>query len=50
MKSVILSNAGNSAKFEITDFKLHATIVTLFTKDSVNLMKQLSEGFKRSVY
>ena len=34
-----MSSAENSAKFEITD-----------AKDSVNLTKQLSEGFKRSVY
>ena len=39
-----------TAKFEITDAKLHVPIVTLSTKDSVNLAKQLSEGFKRSVY
>ena len=45
-----MSSAGDSAKFEITDAKLHAPIVTLSTKDSVNLTKQLSEGFKRSVY
>ena len=30
--------------------KLHVSIVTLSTKDSVNLTKQLSKGFKRSVY
>ena len=29
---------------------MHVSIVTLSTKDSVNLAKQLSEGFKRSVY
>ena len=45
-----LSSDGNSSKFEITDAKLHVPIVTLSTKDSVNLTKQLSEGFKRSVY
>ena len=45
-----MSSAGDSAKFEITDAKLHVPIVTLSTKDSVNLTKQLSEGFKRSVY
>ena len=44
-----MSSAGNSAECEITDAKLHVTIVTLSTKDSVNLTKQLSEGFKRSV-
>ena len=43
-------SAGNSAKFKITDSKLHILIVTLSTKENVNLTKQLSEGFKRSVY
>ena len=32
------------------DAKLHAPIVTLSTKDNVNLTKQLNDGFKRSVY
>ena len=46
----ILSSAGNYAKFERTDAKLHVPIVILSTRDSVNLTKQISEGFKRSVY
>ena len=46
----ILSSAGDSAKVEITDAKLHVPIVTLSTKDSANLVTQLKEGFKRSVY
>ena len=50
MEDCILSSAGEAAKCEITDAKLHVPIVTLSTKDSVNLTKQLSEGFKRSVY
>ena len=50
IEDCILSSAGNSAKFEITDAKLHVPIVTLSTKDSANLTKQLNEGFKRSVY
>ena len=45
-----LSSARNSEKFEITAAKLHVPIVTLSTKDSVNLTKQLSKGFKRSIY
>ena len=45
-----MSSARDSAKFEITDPKLHVTIVNLYTKDSVNLTKRLSEGFQRSVY
>ena len=50
IEDCILSSSGDSAKFEITDAKLHVPIVTLSTKDSVNLTKQLSKGFKRSVY
>ena len=50
LEDCILSIAGDSAKFAITDAKLHAPIVTLSTKDSTNLAKQLNEGFKRSVY
>ena len=49
MEDCILSSAGEAAKCEITDAKLHVPIVTLSTKDSVNLTKQLSAGFKRSV-
>ena len=45
-----MSSAGDTAKFAITDTKLHVPIVTLSTKDSANLAKQLNEGFKRSVY
>ena len=33
----------------LTDAKLHVPIVTLSTKVNVNLTKQLSNGFKRSV-
>ena len=41
---------GDTAKFSITDTKLHVPIGNLSTKDSANLAKQLNEGFKRSVY
>ena len=50
IEDCILPSAGNTRKFEITDAKLHVPIVTLSTKDSGNLAKQLSKGFKRSVY
>ena len=57
IEDCILSSAGNSAKFEITDAKLQVLIVTLSTKDNLNLLKivlimtkQLSDGLKRSVY
>ena len=44
-------NANNrEATFKITSTKLYLPIVTLSTKDNVNLTKQLNEGFKRSVY
>ena len=46
----ILSSAGDSSKFEITFAKLHIPIVTLSTKDNVNLTKQLTNVFKRTVY
>ena len=36
--------------FQITSTKLYIPVVTLSTKDNVNLTKQLNEGFKRSVY
>ena len=49
IEDCILSSAGNSAKFKITDVKLHVPIFTLSTKDNVNLTK-LSDRFKRSVY
>ena len=50
IEDYILSRAGDSAKFKITDSKLHVPIVTLSTKDNVKLTKQLSNGFKRSAF
>ena len=50
IEGCILSNAGNSAKLKIIDAKLHVPIVTLSTKTNVNLTKQLSNGFKGSVF
>ena len=44
-------NANNrESTFQITSTKLYNPIVTLSTKDNVNLTNQLNEGFKRSVY
>ena len=45
----ILSSDGDSTILKIIDAKLHISIVTLSTKDSVNLTKQLSNGFKISI-
>ena len=50
IEDCILSSAGESVKFKITDAKLYVATVTLSTKDSINLIKQLSKEFKRSVY
>ena len=50
IQNCILSSGGDSAKFKITDTKLHVPLVTLLTKDNVNLTKQLSDAFKRYVY
>ena len=50
IEDCILSSVGNSAKFEMTDAKLHVPIVTLSTKGSANLKKQLSKSFKRPAY
>ena len=50
IEDCILSSAGNTATFAITDTKLHVPIVTLSTKGSANLAKQLNDGFERSVY
>ena len=43
-------NANNrETTFKMTSTKLYVPIVTLATRDNVNLTKQLNEGFKRSV-
>ena len=50
IEDCILSSAGDTAKFAITDTKLHVPIASLSTKESANLANQLNEGFKRFVY
>ena len=40
----------NSEKFEITDAKLHVFLQLLYLLKTVNVTKQLSEGFKTSAY
>ena len=46
----VMSNIFGATTFKITETKLYVPIVTLSTKNNVNLIKQLNEGFKRSVY
>ena len=50
IEDCILSSAGDSAKLKIMNAKLHVLIVTLTTKDNVNLTEELNNGFKRSDY
>ena len=50
IEDCILPSTGNSAKLKKTDAIIDVPIVTLSTKDNVNLTKQLSNGFTRSAY
>ena len=50
IEDCVLSSAGDSAKFKITDAKLLAPITILSTKHNVNLTKHLRDGFKKSIY
>ena len=49
-KNSVMSNVATVTTFQITSTKLYVPVVSLSTKDNVNLTKQLNEGFKRSVY
>ena len=44
------NNNVDGVTFKIKDAKLYVQVFTLSTKDDVKLTKQLSEGFKRSLY
>ena len=44
------ADSTNPTSFKITETKLYVPIITLPTKDNLNLTKQLNEGFKRSIY
>ena len=46
----VRSSIAGATIFQIKSLKLYVPIVTLSTKDNVNLTKQLNEGFKRPVY
>ena len=49
-KNCVMSYIVGATIFQITSTKLYVPIVTLSTKDDINLTKQLNEGFKRSLY
>ena len=44
------NNINRETTFQITSTKLYVPVVTLSTEDNKNLIKQLNEGFKRSVH
>ena len=44
------ATGADGVTLEITDAKLYAPVVTLSVEDNVKLVKQLNEGFKRSVH
>ena len=48
--SSVNAAAGQIVSFMITNTKLYVPVVTLSTKDNNNLTKQLSDGFKRTIY
>ena len=49
-KDCVISDIAGETTFKITNTKIYVPIVTLSNKDSVNLTKQLNEGYKRPVY
>ena len=49
-KNCVMSYIGGDTIFQIKSAKLYVPIVTLSTKDNVNLTEQLNEGFKRCVH
>ena len=50
IENCILSSAGTTVTFKITDAKLYVPIVILKTEDNTKLSKSLSLGFKRPIY
>ena len=47
-KNCVMSSIAGETTFKTTN--IYVTIITLSTKDNLNLTKQLNEGFKRPVY
>ena len=45
-----MSNIVGATTFKITSTKLYVPVLTLSTKDNVNLPEQLNGGFNRPVY
>ena len=50
IKDFAMPSIVKATTFQITSTTLYVPIITLTSKDNVNLTKQLNEGFKRFVY
>ena len=49
-KNCAMSDENDATTFQITSTKLYVPVVTLPTKEVMKLTKELSKGFKRSVF
>ena len=49
-KNSVMSSVATATTFQITSTKLCVSVVTLKTKENLQMTKQLNKGFKRSVY
>ena len=49
-KNFVMSDENGATAFQITKAQLYVPIVTLPTKEVMKLTKQLSKGFKKSVF
>ena len=47
---LVAADASSNGTFKITNAKRYVPVATLSTEDSVKLLNQLNEGFKRSAY
>ena len=48
--SCVMTSIDGATTFKIASTKLYVPVVSLSTKDNVNLTNQLNEGFRRPVY
>ena len=48
-KDCVITNSTGEGKFDITETKLHVSVVTLSTQDNAKLLQQLKSGFKRKI-
>ena len=46
---MLITNSAGAEKFEITETKFYAPVLTLSTQDNAKLIQQLKCGFKRTI-